>query len=108
MKKTINLDFTFKGFDGTEVVVVDQNGNEIPGGVKAWFELGKLISSSSTKDGNTAVKYFGLAQQLGKSHTLELDQADTNLLKEFIGTAHLRADFKAQLLEAIDNAKEIV
>jgi hypothetical protein len=108
MKKLIDFDFTFKGFDGTEVVVVDQNGNEIPGGVKAWFELGKQLSSSATKDGNTAVKYFGLAQQLGKTHTLELDQADTNLLKEFVGTSNLRADFKAQLLEAIDNAKEVV
>ena len=107
MKKLINFNFTFKGFDGTEVMVVDQNGNEIPGGVKAWFELGKHLSSSATKDGNTAVKYFGLAQMLGTKHELELDQADTALLKEFIGTSTLRADFKAQLLNAIDNAKEI-
>jgi hypothetical protein len=107
MKKLINFNFTFKGFDGTEVVVVDQNGNEIPGGVKAWFELGKQLSSSATKDGNTAVKYFGLAQMLGSKQELELDQADTALLKEFIGSAHLRTDFKAQLLEAIDNGVEV-
>jgi hypothetical protein len=107
MKKLINFNFTFKGFDGAEVMVVDQNGNEIPGGVKAWFELGKQLSSSATKDGNTAVKYFGLAQMLGSKQELELDQADIALLKEFIGSAHLRADFKAQLLEAIDNGVEV-
>ena len=107
MKKLINFNFTFKGFDGNQVMVVDQNGQEIPGGISAWFELGKLLSSSATKDGNTAVKYFGLAQELGAKHQLELDKADTDMLKEFIGTSGIRADFKAQLLQAIDNATDL-
>lgn len=107
MKKLINFEFTFKAFDGNQVIFIDQNGQEIPGGVSAWFELGKLLSSSATKDGNTAVKYFGLAQELGAKHQLELDKADTDMLKEFIGTSGIRADFKAQLLQAIDNAKEV-
>ncbi len=107
MKKLFNFDFTFKDFTGAPLRVVDQHGNDIPGGIEAWKELGVTLSMAATKDGNTAVKYFGLAQQLGKSHTLELDKADTDMLKEFIGAVNMRADFKAQLLDAIDNGKDV-
>lgn len=107
MKKLFDFNFAFKDFEGNSIKIVDQQGNEIPGGIPAWRELGSQLSVSATKDGNTAVKYFGLAQQLGKNKTLELDKADTDTLKDFISTSPLRADFKAQLLEAIDNGIEV-
>ncbi len=107
MKKLLNFNFSFKDFTGNEIVSVDAYGNVIDGGIPAWRELGLKLSSSATKDGQTAVKYFGLAQQLGAKKELELDQADVNLLKEFIGMADFRADFKAQLLTAIETAKEV-
>lgn len=107
MKKLFDFNFTFKDFEGNDIKVIDTAGNEVPGGLIAWRELGSQLAASATKDGNTAVKYFGLAQQLGKDKALELDSADTNLLKEFIGTAHIRADFKAQLLGAIEKGKEV-
>lgn len=106
MKKLISFNFSFKDFTGEVMKVYSQSGEELPGGMPAWKELGITLSTTATKDGNTAVKYFGLAQQLGTKHELELDKADTDMLKEFIGAVSMRSDFKAQLLDAIDNAKE--
>lgn len=107
MKKLISFNFSFKDFTGEVMKAYNQNNEEVPGGLPAWKELGITLSMTATKDGNTAVKYFGLAQQLGTKHELELDKADTDMLKEFIGAVNMRSDFKAQLLDAIDNAKEV-
>jgi len=105
MKKLISFNFSFKDFTGKEIVNVDSEGNIVEGGIPAWWQLGLYLSSASTQDGQTAVKYFSLAQQLGAKKELELDAADISLLKKFVETANIRADFKSQLLTAIENAK---
>ena len=106
MKKLISFNFSFKSFTGEEIVNIDSQGNVIEGAIPAWWQLGLNLSSASTQDGHTAVKYFALAQQLGAKKELELDTADLSLLKGFIEKSTIRADFKSQLLTAIETAKE--
>jgi hypothetical protein len=106
MKKLISFDFSFKTFTGEEIINIDSEGNVVEGGIPAWWNLGMQLSSASTQDGHTAIKYFSLAQQLGAAKELELDNADLSLIKGFVEKSTIRADFKSQLLTAIETAKE--
>lgn len=85
--KEINLNFKFKGLDGTEL---DDNAGVL---------VAKLLSASNTK---TPIKFWEWAVKFHIGQTIEITTDDLKLLREFINdTEVLTALSKAQLLEKL-------
>ena len=91
--KTIDFDFLLKKVDGT---ITD-------------FHCGRelalhLSQSPSSKD---ALKQFELAKKIHKDGKISLETSDFSFLKEAVNEIQgMTVFFKAQILEAIANAKE--
>ena len=96
MNFKIDLSKGFKNLDGTTNEDGDSMGKQ----------LGTILGMSTGEKGVDSVKVYSIAVDLNKKGIVYLDASDRKLIRNLVDGLQIGHAVKAQLLIAIDGAKE--